>query len=99
MKPVFYPSEIASLLGKNKYKPKEESLLRVLSCIPKHAYRIQALKKLHRPLTEHDIKNVIPTTVKESLQNAISISVNTSDQTMIHHTIKNFQNIIFKVQK
>lgn len=92
MKPIYYPSEIASLLGKNKYKPKEESLLRVLSCYPKHAYRIQALKKLHRPLTEYDMKSMVPKTVKESLQNAISIAVDTSDQIMIEHTIQKFQN-------
>lgn len=88
MKPVFYASEVASLLGKNRFKPKEESLYRVLSTIPRFKPAFECAKDA---LTERDILEQISPVMKESVAAAVASSIASTCQTEIKQTIATFQ--------
>jgi hypothetical protein len=88
MKPVFYASEIASLLGKNRFKPKNESLYRVLSKMPRF---YSAFAAAADSLTERDILEIAPTSVKQDIEKAISETIVSTSQKEIKQTILEFQ--------
>uniref|UniRef100_A0A6C0I634 Uncharacterized protein n=1 Tax=viral metagenome TaxID=1070528 RepID=A0A6C0I634_9ZZZZ len=88
MKPVFYASEIASLLGKNRFKSKNESLYRVLSKMPRFA---SAFASAADSLTERDILEIAPTSVKQDIEKAISETIVSTSQKEIKQTILEFQ--------
>jgi hypothetical protein len=88
MKPVFYASEIAALIGKNPYKSSNEALFRLLSTNPKWACHIAAVKKETGFQTEKDVVESASFTIKESIKKAVDhVVVNTN----VEATIASFQ--------
>ena len=90
-KVVFYPSEVAALLGRHRFKPKEEALVRVLSSIPKFRPAIAQYKKTTGAKTEREIVQDAPESVKTAIATAVQAATASSSQSEIRSTINQFQ--------
>ena len=91
MKPVYYASEVASLLGKNRFKPREESLYRVLSTLPRFKASIQLLKESTGALSEREIVEIVPEKIKRSVEKAVQAVITSTCDVDIKNTIDTFQ--------
>ena len=90
--PIFYPSEVASLLERNPFKTKEESLLRVMGTIPKFRPLIAKIKQETGLRTEREYVEDAPTHIKDDLEKAVRIvSSSAVDGTQVSQTIRSFQ--------
>lgn len=88
---VFYPSEVAALLDRHRFKTKEEALVRVLSSIPKFRPAIAQFKKETGAKTEREIVQQAPESIKTAIASAVSTATASSSQAEIHSTIEQFQ--------
>lgn len=75
MKPIFYASEVAALIGKNPYKSVEEALFRVVSAMPKWKATIETIKQDTGFQTEKEIVDATSATVKESIEKTVNTSL------------------------
>lgn len=91
MKPVFYASEVAALIGKHQYKSVDEALFRVLSSDPKWKPLIKRVKGDTGAKTEKEIVESAPESVKEHIQRAVKSSVEATTQAEVTSTIEEFQ--------
>jgi hypothetical protein len=55
-KPRFIASDVASLLDRNQFKSKNETILKILTSMPKYSQIISKIKKMTGSKTEKEIK-------------------------------------------
>lgn len=89
--PVFYASEVAALLGLNRFKPKDEALFRVLSNMPRFKPLIERIKETTGGKTCAEIINEAPQDIKVSLDKAVGEAVKASSQKSIESTMTQFK--------
>ena len=89
--PVFYASEVAALLGLNRFKEKDEAIFRVISKINKFKPLIQHLKIETGGQTAREILETASDIAKECLEKAVTTAVASTTQTEITNTIKSFK--------
>lgn len=79
--PVFFASEVAALLGLNRFKTKDEALFRVLSDMPKYKPLIQRIKESSGKKTEREHIEELPDNIKKSLDRAVegALVMNSTD--------------------
>jgi hypothetical protein len=83
MKPRFSASDVASLLGLNPYRSKNESLLKVISTMPKFKSAIQEVKDAMGARTEREVvAQASPSTLKAMYESVDAACVATSDSQM-----------------
>jgi hypothetical protein len=91
MKPIFYASEVASLLGKNRFKPREESIVRVLGTTAKWGHLVKTIQKDMGALSRKDIVQMASPAITESIERAIEVAVASGTDADIQKTIDTFQ--------
>lgn len=89
--PIFYASEVAALLGLNKYKPTSEAMCRVIGSIAKFKPLIQRIKDETGSQTEKEIIESAPDHVKESLEKAVVSSIGAKSELEIVKMIETFK--------
>jgi hypothetical protein len=89
--PVFYASEVAALLGLNKFKEKDEAIFRVISKINKFKPLIEYVKIETGGQTVGEILEAAPEIAKQCLEKAVISAVASTTQTDITKTIKTFK--------
>jgi hypothetical protein len=89
--PVFYASEVAALLGLNRFKEKDEAIFRVISKINKFKPLIQYIKVKTGGQTAGEILESAPDIAKQCLEKAVTAAVASTTQTDIVNTIKTFK--------
>ncbi len=89
--PVFYASEVAALLGLNRFKDKDEAIFRVISKINKFKPLIQHLKIETGGQTAGEILETASDIAKQCLEKAVVTAVASTTQTEITNTIKTFK--------
>jgi hypothetical protein len=89
--PVFYASEVAALLGLNRFKEKDEAIFRVISKINKFKPLIQHLKIETGGQTAVEILETASVIAKQCLEKAVTTAVASTTQTEITNTIKTFK--------
>lgn len=89
--PTFFASEVAALLGRNKYKPKNEAIFRVLSTISKFKPLIERIKTETGGRTQKEVVDAIPEDIKIALDSAVSESISLSTESDIVKTIETFK--------
>ena len=89
--PVFYASEVAALLGLNRFKEKDEAIFRVISKINKFKPLIQYVKLETGGQTAREIVETAPDIAKQCLEKAVTVAVASTTQTDIVNTIKSFK--------
>ena len=83
MKPRFSASDVASLLGLNPYRSKNESLLKVISMMPKFKSVIQGVKDAMGARTEREVvAQASPSALKAMYESVDAACVATSDSQM-----------------
>ena len=73
--PVFYASEVAALLGLNRFKEKDEAIFRVISKINKFKPLIQYVKLETGGQTAREIVETAPDIAKQCLEKAVTVAV------------------------
>jgi len=91
MKPIFYASEIASLLDKNRFKSKDESMLRVMSTMPKFVPLIRRIKAATGFLTEKEIVDSAPVAIKNTIKLAVAAAVASHTAEEVQTAIETFK--------
>lgn len=89
--PLFFASEVAALIGRNKYKTKDEAIFRVLSTISKFKPLIERIKIETGGKTQREIVEEIPDDVRSLLDSAVSTAMSGSTETEIVKTIDTFK--------
>ncbi len=89
--PIFYASEVAALIGLNKFKTKDEALFRVISSMPKFKPLVQSIKESTGKKTEREHVSEAPPEVKESLAKAVESSIGMSKTSDIQTKIEEFK--------
>jgi len=89
--PLFFASEVAALIGRNKYKTKDEAIFRVLSTISKFKPLIERIKTETGGKTQKEIVEEIPDDVRSLLDSAVSTAMSVSTETEIVKTIDTFK--------
>jgi hypothetical protein len=95
--PVFFASEVAALIGRNKYKTKDEAIFRVLSTISKFKPLIERLKSETGGKTQKEVVDAIPEDVKVALDSAVSTAISVSSEVEIVKTIDTFKKDTAKI--
>lgn len=86
--PVFYASEVAALLGQNRFKTKDEALFRVLSNMPKYKPMIQRIKDTSGKKTDREHIEEAPEEVKTTLVKAVESSLTMTSTSEIEKKIE-----------
>lgn len=89
--PTFFASEVAALIGRNKYKTKDEAIFRVLSTISKFKPLIERIKTETCGRTQKEVIDTIPEDVKVALDSAVSTAISVSSEVDIVKTIDTFK--------
>lgn len=89
--PIFFASEVAALLGLNKFKTRDEAILRVISSMPKFKPLIDRVKESTGAKTQKEIIDEAPQEIKASLQKAVASSIDSKCQKDIEETIQTFK--------
>ncbi len=89
--PIFFASEVAALIGLNKFKTKDEALFRVISSMPKFKPLIQRVKESTGKKSERDHIAEAPEEVKEILAKAVDSSIGMSKTSEIETKIEEFK--------
>jgi len=90
MKPVFYASEVAALIGKHPYKSVDEALFRVISATPKWKPLIADIKRNTGTRTEKEVVEKADATIKAAIERAVTTAISSNEKD-IQTTIVNFQ--------
>jgi len=91
MQPIVYPSEVAALLGKNRFKSSYEAMVDLISRMPKFKSTIAEFKRSTGALTEKELVKAAPPSIKESIEQAVQSTVRSTSQKDIQATIDTFQ--------
>ena len=75
MKPCYWASDVASLIGEHKYRPADKTLLEVLERHPEHCASILNTRKDLGGRTESEVIQCLPTPVREVLDSNIKVAV------------------------
>lgn len=89
--PIFFASEVATLLGQNKFKSKDEAMFRVLSTISKFKPLIERIKTETGGRTQKEVVDAIPEDVKVALASAVSTAISVSSEKDIVKTVETFK--------
>lgn len=89
--PIFFASEVAALIGLNKFKTKDEAIFRVMSSMPKFKPLIQRVKESTGKKSEREHIAEAPPEIKESLAKAVESSVGMSKTSDIQTKIEEFK--------
>ena len=90
-KPRFSASDVASLLGKNPYKTRNETLLKTLKMIPKFKDIIRQVKKTTGKKSEREIIKDASPEIKSVLKESIKSVIISTSETEIEKTIQSFK--------
>ncbi len=90
-KPVFYASEVAALLGRHRFKTREEALLRVFESIPACRVIVNRVKADTGKKTEREIVRDAPASIRATIDTAVAETVEARSQKDIQKTIETFQ--------
>jgi hypothetical protein len=90
-KPRFCASDVASLLGRNQFKSKNETILKILTSMPKYSKIISNIKKKTGLKTEKEIIKEISPEIKSILKISIDTAVISKKDKDIEVTIKTFK--------
>lgn len=89
--PIFFASEVAALIGLNKFKTKDEALFRVISSMPKFKSLIEKMKETTGKKSEREHIAEAPAEVKESLAKAVESSLGMCKTSDIQTKIEEFK--------
>lgn len=89
--PLFYASEVAALLGLNRFKTKDEAMFRVLSNMPKYKPMIQRIKESSGKKTEREHVAEAPEEVKADLTKAVETALTMKSTAEIETKIEEFK--------
>lgn len=91
MKPRFSASEVASLLGLNPYKSKNETLLKVLSMLPKFKPIILEVKESLGARTDREVVAQASPSVLKAMYESVDIAVASTSDYQMEKAINTFK--------
>ena len=90
-KPRFSASDVASLIGKNPYKTRDETLLKTLQMIPKFKDIILRVKKDTGTKSEKEIIKDATPEIQLVLKESIKMAIISNSEKVIDQTIQSFK--------
>jgi hypothetical protein len=91
MKPRFSASEVASLLGLNPYKSKNETLLKVLSMLPKFKPIILEVKESLGARTDREVVAQASPSVLKAMYESVDVAVASTSDYQMEKAINTFK--------
>ena len=91
MKPRFSASDVASLLGRNPYRTKNESLLKVLSNMPKYKSAILGLKETMGVKNEREIVAEASPSALKAMWKSVDQAVGATSDEQVEKAISTFK--------
>ena len=91
MKPRFSASEVASLLGLNPYKSKNETLVKVLSMLPKFKPIILGVKEGLGARTDREVVAQASPSVLKAMYESVDIAVASTSDSQMEKAINTFK--------